>query len=144
MRILGIDLGEKRIGLSISDEQRKIALPYKVIDTIEGGLASFNVCAELKKICQKEKIKEIVVGFPLTLKGEKGKKAKEVKELSQIIEKETKIPVIFVDERFTTKEAEKILKEEGIKSKRLSKTQKKGKIDILSAILILQSYLDKS
>lgn len=130
MRVLGLDLGEKRIGVSISDEGRKIARGLKRIIVRNKEEA----VREIKEICQKERVFKIVVGLPLTLEGKEKKQAEVVRKLSQKIKKETGLPLIFLDERFSSKEAERILKEEGARGA-------KEKIDIVSAILILESYL---
>lgn len=131
-RILGLDFGEKRIGVSISDQTGKIALAYGLLaisDQRQG-------IREIKKICQKEKIGKIVLGLPITLKGKEGQAAEKIRQFGQKLKEEISLPIIFEDERFSTKEAEKILKQLKIKKGR-------EKIDTLSAILILKQYLER-
>lgn len=131
-KILGLDFGEKRIGLAISDETGKFARPYgKIVVTNERqGIR------EIKKTCQKENVGQIIIGLPLTLRGEEGKKVKEVKKFAQNLQKEVALPIIFQDERFTSKEAERILRER--------KNKSKDKIDTLSAMLILNQYMQEN
>jgi putative Holliday junction resolvase len=79
---------------------------------------------------------EIVIGLPLNLKGKEGKQAKKVQYFVEELKKEISLPIILEDERLTTKEAERILKEKGVKGR-------KEKIDTLSAVLILEQYLGR-
>jgi len=131
-RILGLDFGEKRIGLSISNQTGKLALPYGVIT----NSTERQSIREIKKICQKEKIKELVIGLPITLKGKEGREVEKVRQFAQKLKEATQLSIIFEDERFSSKQAEKVLKERGAKGR-------KGKIDTLSAVLILNQYLEK-
>ena len=129
-RILGLDYGEKRIGMAISDDRKRLAVG---IDTIENTDA--DVFLEfLKKLCQKEEIDMIVIGLPLNLSGGKTKKTIEAQQFGLKIEDALEIPVEFQDERLTSRQAEESLK--GIK-------KDKEQIDRVSAQLILQTYLDK-
>jgi len=130
-RILALDFGDKRIGAAISDESQSIALPLCCIDA-----SNINESiSRIKEICQRKNIKTIVLGLPLTLKGEKGIQVLKAEKFAQTLKKTIKASVIFEDERLTTKEAEKILRQ---KNKR-----KKEDVDIISAILILRQYLEK-
>jgi putative Holliday junction resolvase len=143
MKILGLDLGEKRIGMSISDETRQIAIPYGVLIVKPAPEKNFTLnqgpsreIQKIKEICQKERVGEIVIGLPLNLKGKEGKQAKKVQYFVEELKKEISLPIILEDERLTTKEAERILKEKGVKGR-------KEKIDTLSAVLILEQYLGR-
>ncbi|MCX6806614.1 MAG: Holliday junction resolvase RuvX [Candidatus Berkelbacteria bacterium] len=127
-RILALDYGQKRIGLAISDPTGIIARPYGLINEPEKAIK------KIKEICQKEKIKEIVVGLPLNMKGEEGIQVQKTKAFVSELQKEVFLPIIFEDERLTTKEADKILREMKVKAR-------KEKIDTLSALLILEQYL---
>lgn len=128
-KILGLDYGEKRIGMAISDDEKRMAVGVDVLENIDENTTFLY----LKNFCQKEEIEKIVVGLPLNLSGKETKKTIEVQKFSIKLEDELGLPVEFQDERLTSKEIEKLLK--GVK-------KEKGQIDRQAARLILQSYLD--
>jgi putative Holliday junction resolvase len=134
MRALGVDLGEKRIGIAVSDSNGKVATPLQVI------IRSKSIKQDHKKICDLVDEWEadiVVVGMPYSLNGSKGLAAKtvekEVKELSSALE----VPVATQDERLTTVTAAKELAIQGLDSKKQRKV-----IDQVAASVILQSWLD--
>ena len=134
MRALGVDLGEKRIGIAVSDSNGKVATPLQVI------IRSKSIKQDHKKICDLVDEWEadiVVVGMPYSLNGSKGLAAKtvekEVKELSSALE----VPVATQDERLTTVMAAKELAVQGLDSKKQRKV-----IDQVAASVILQSWLD--
>ncbi|MDQ7055011.1 MAG: Holliday junction resolvase RuvX [Persephonella sp.] len=130
-RVLALDVGDKRIGVAYSDPLGISANPLKAIQNDK------NAVERIKELIKEYDIGTVVVGLPLTLKGEEGEQAKKTKKFVEKIKKEIPdIPVRFVDERFTTTLAERHLKETTKKSKR------KEKIDSLSAVYILKTYLD--
>jgi len=131
-KLLGLDYGEKRIGLAISDETGQMAKPYGIILNISQGFA----VKKIKEICKKERIGKIIIGLPLSLKGEIKRQAEKTKGFAEYLGREVALPIVLEDERFTTKEAERILKERAIKSK-------KERLDMLSAVLILKQHLDR-
>jgi len=132
-RILGIDFGESRTGLAISDESELIAR----------GLSTFQAKKDkefipyLKKIIGQNEVREIVIGFPKMMDGSLGEKAKEVQKFAEKIKGVLEIPIVLWDERLSSVQSEKILREMGEKY-----TRQKQKVDQLSAVLILQNYLD--
>ena len=132
-RILAIDFGERRIGLAISDE----------LGLIAQGLSTFqkkkdeDFIVYLNKIINENKIEKIIIGFPKMMNGTLGEKAEQVKGFAEDIKERFKIPTTLWDERLSSVQSEKILREMGKKYSR-----QKEKIDQLSAVLILQSYLD--
>jgi putative Holliday junction resolvase len=130
-RVLGLDVGDKRIGVAISDPLGITAQPLGVIDAERG-------MEELKELMPKHEIELIVVGHPLTLKGERGERARSVEEFARNLESATGVPFTLVDERLSTKAAERIMREMGRKPSR-----EKGRVDELAAVIILQSYLDR-
>ncbi|MFH1825295.1 MAG: Holliday junction resolvase RuvX [Candidatus Firestonebacteria bacterium] len=131
MRLLGIDYGEKRVGVAITDELNILAHPLKVVK-------STNAINEIKKILNEyNDISKIIVGMPLNLKGEVSFKAKQVLDWIEKLKKEVNIPIITWDERFTTSAAESFLLEANVKRKNRKKI-----IDKLAARIILQDYLD--
>ena len=138
MRLLGIDAGEKRIGIALSDRSNKIALPLTVLSN-DGSLKS-----NLLKIIENNNISAIVVGMPLNLKGEKGFAAKTVEKFIEENLHETSIKknikIIKMDERFTTK----ISKKSSWFSKKRSRQKKiDGNLDMMSAVIVLNDYLER-
>ncbi len=135
MRMLGIDFGEKRIGVAISDPLGFTAQAVAVIGKGESFDMDIN---ELKKIIKKyEGVNEIVVGLPKTMAGEIGVQARKVLEFVEALKNNFKININTWDERLTTVEAEKTLISAG-----LSREKRKKVIDKSAATYILQSYLE--
>ncbi len=134
-RILGIDYGKVRIGLAVSDPLRIIARGLPTLPNNE------KVVENILIITQEYSVEIIVVGMPLTLKGEKGTIAKEVENFIQKIKNKTSLEVIEYDERFTSKIAEQTIINLGVNKK---KRQQKEKIDELAAVILLQNFLDQT
>jgi len=132
-RIMGIDFGSKRIGISISDPTLTIAQGLLVL---ENNPEFFD---KVKDICFKYDVKLIVVGLPISLSGRYSSKTNEVLKFVDKLKSKLKIDIVKWDERFTTKIAQRAKIEMNLKKKK-----RKEKIfdDIISATLILQSYLD--
>lgn len=140
-RVVGIDFGMARIGLAISDERQIIATPYQTVHTerkTERTIAKIiDLLNQLQENCRCE-IEEIVVGLPLMMSGRTGFQADEVKHFVQLLAQATSIPVRTWDERLSTVQAERSLRESHMTRKKRSKV-----VDIVSAAIILQSYLDR-
>lgn len=128
MRILGLDYGEKRVGVAVSDEGGAIALPLTTLDRRK------NFTVELKEISAKYGASLLVVGHPLGIEGEEGKMAKKVEKEAKRISNILSIECVLWDERYTTKQAESAAGQSG---------GKKGEKDMVAATMILQSYLDR-
>ena len=135
-RVLGIDYGSQRIGVSQSDPLGIIAQPRVTLKN------NSSVWEELKAIVQTENVRLIVVGMPLNLKGQKARKAEEVQGFINRLREETSVEVITWDERFTTSIAQRTLIEMGTKKK--DRRSNKQNIDAMAASLILQSFLDST
>lgn len=133
MRILGIDFGERRIGLAVSDKLCLTAqgIGHHLVKNKREDKKFF------RELALKYDIEEIVIGFPLRMNGTEGTRAEKTKEFARWLEKSLKIPITFWDERLTTQEASRILRQQKIKEK-----TKKGLRDQISAIIILASYLE--
>lgn len=131
-RIVAIDYGIKRMGLSISDENQKIALPWT---TITGGVSE--LISKLQS--RKEEIKTILIGLPLLMNGAKGEMAICVEKFAQTLQETLQLPVVLVDERLSSKHAEASLRETGASRKKNSE-----KTDQVAAALLLESYLQKN
>jgi putative Holliday junction resolvase len=137
-KILGLDYGSVRIGLALSDETQTIAFGKEVL---HNQTALLNT---LQKMIQTEKITQIVLGYPLNMKGEKTKQTLEVEKFEEslkefLLKNNIEINIIRWDERLTSRMAESSIITSGMKKK---KRRDKGNLDIISAALILQSYLD--
>ncbi len=133
-RYLGIDFGERRIGLSLSDPLGIIARPFETLRNDE------SLWDRLNEVVRTESIVACVVGMPITLKGEKAAKAKEVHAFVERLKTETGLDVILWDERFTTTIAQKTLLEMNVKKK--GRDAKSGALDAMAAAIILQGFLD--
>ena len=132
-RLLGIDLGEKRIGLALSDESKTLASPLCVYERAnEQKDLEF-----LRALVATESITEIVLGLPTNMDGSFGPKAQETLGFKAQLEAHLRVSVQLFDERLTTVEAERVLIESGMK-----REKRKSVKDKLAAVLILQGYLD--
>jgi len=132
-RILGLDYGRRRVGLSISDPLKLTAQP---LDTWE-GLSRKVLIEKLLTLVEHMDIERIVIGFPLTMKGDKGTMARTVEKFADELSNKNQVSVILWDERLTSVQAQRILRETGYKT-----GKKKGIIDMVASVLILQNYLD--
>mgnify|MGYP001213763523 CR=1 FL=1 len=132
-RILGIDYGERRVGLAISDPLNIFAKPFSTIDR----KSSPDYVQDLLKIIEENGVKEIVVGLPLNMKGVDSKQTTIVRNFVQDLKSKTNYPIYFQDERLSSKTAEQSL----ILQKK-SPSKNKASIDSTAASLILQEYLD--
>jgi len=134
LKILGLDLGKRRIGLAISDETCTIASGLGVYTrrSLEEDLKY------LAEIVEREGVGLVVLGLPRNMDGSLGPKARDVQEFKEQLEDHLETPVELFDERLTTAEAERVLLEAD-----LSRRRRKEVRDQLAAVLILQGYLDR-
>ncbi len=131
-RVLALDVGNKRIGVAYSDPLGISANPLPYIKNNE------KVFEKIKDLINEYNIGKVVIGLPLTLKGEEGEQAKITREFAEKLKEHIPdIDIEFVDERFTTSLAEQHLRETTKKSKR------KKKLDSVAAVYILKTYLDQ-
>lgn len=135
MRIIALDVGDKRIGVAVSDALKKTAQGVGVIQrkNLEDDIN------EIKNLAKEYEADLIVVGLPLKMDGTSGERAKLVAEFVKILNSALNIPVTTYDERLSTKEAEKFLI-----SSDVSRKKRKRVVDIIAAQLILQSYLGRN
>ncbi|MDD5009824.1 MAG: Holliday junction resolvase RuvX [Syntrophorhabdaceae bacterium] len=133
MRILCLDVGDKKIGVSMSDPTHSIAQALKVYrrNSLKKDLREF------RDIISEYDIERIVIGLPKDLSGEIGKKAQEVMEFAEALEKHVGLPVVLWDERFSTNEAHRVFEMASISHKK-----RKPYLDMIASQLILQGYLD--
>ena len=131
-KFLGIDYGKKRIGLSITDDNKIISSPLDTVSTV--GIFSF-----LDDFFRREEIDLIVIGMPKKLNNTDNLISKDIRVFSEKITKKFKIPVHFIDERYTSKIASTIIVSSHLK--RMKRRDKKI-VDKISASLILETYLN--
>ena len=132
-RLIGLDLGSKRIGVSICDEKQLIATPYKTIHTSKNN----ELIEELKNIIQDNDIKAIIIGYPLNMDGSAGSSAQSVNDVSKNIDKEIDVDVCLWDERLSTVGAFNLSSQLDVN---VSKREKN--IDQNAAAFILQGAID--
>ena len=138
-KALGIDYGSVRIGIALSDETQTISFGKEAINNDKKAIE------KIKNLITKEKVTNVILGYPLNLKGEKTPQTLEVESFEEKLKEHFKNPLfshISVsrwDERFTSKMAADSLIESGMKKK---KRRDKSNLDIIAAALLLQSYLD--
>jgi len=130
LNFLGIDFGTKIIGIALGDTETKVAVPLFCIENKNDEF----VLEELRKICENEKVKKIVLGLPKYLSGEKHKLTQKIKEFGKKISSGLDIYVDYEDERLTSKLAEGKFADQKIDKK---------EINTVAAAEILQTYLDK-
>jgi putative holliday junction resolvase len=139
-RIIGVDFGIARIGLAISDEQKIIATPMLTLVSCKKSEETISkFLLEIKNYQEKNfcTIEEIVVGLPLMMSGKMGLLADEVKHFVDLLRKSCTIPIITWDERLTTVQAERSLREGSFSRRKRSKV-----VDVVAAQIILQNFLD--
>lgn len=134
-RIIALDVGEKRIGVAACDPMGIVVRPVGVVQAEPRERA----LAELQRIVHDEEAVTIVVGLPLTLRGEEGPQAKRVLDFVEALKGVLTIPFVMRDERYTSVEAQRIIDERGGKRKK----QRRGEVDEIAATLILQDYLNE-
>ncbi len=133
MRIMALDIGQKRCGIAISDPGEKVASPVCVLPTDE-------VLAQAKsfrRVLEDWEPEMLVSGLPLGLSGQKGPQAHRIEEVARRIADANNLPLEFIDERLSSSEAKRSLREKG-----LSEKDMRGKVDMIAAGLFLQSWLD--
>jgi len=132
-RILALDLGKKRIGLALSDE---LGITAQGLPTLERRNKRTDFAA-LRSLVQHNNVRQIVLGLPLRMSGEEGTQADWVRAFAEELKGHVDVPVDLRDERWTSKQAERVLMGSGI-----HKEDRKPAIDRMSAVILLQDYLD--
>ena len=135
MKLLGLDWGAKRIGIAISTNSTGIALPLRTLSRTSWT----NDVSTIKNIIETHNVSMIIIGLPLLLSGKLGQQALDIKNAVTNLQTEIEIPINLFDERLTTQQSYKILKETQTKNSKINE-----KIDEVSACLILQSYIDSN
>jgi len=130
-RLLGLDIGAKRIGVSVSDEGQILSSPWGMVE--QGRRA----IADIGKIVRETGAVAIVAGLPTGMSGKEGAQAAETRRFADAVELDLALPLAYWDERLTSTQAERMLIESGMRRK-----DRRGEIDALAASLMLQGYLD--
>ena len=133
MRFLGLDVGDRRIGIALSDETGTVAQGRGVYIR-QGKKEDLSYFVEL---CRRERVEKIVVGLPLNMDGSEGEQAAKVRAFAEALAERAGLPVEYLDERLTTVEADRVLSQAGFREKKKRKVR-----DELAAVLILQAWLD--
>ena len=135
MRYIGLDLGSRTLGVSLSDQNGIIASSYKIIRHEE---EYEKLIDEVKKIIEEYKVDKIVLGLPKNMNGTIGPKGELSYKFKEMLEKGTGLEVFLEDERLSTREATNLLIQNDT-----SRKKRKKVIDSMAATIILQSFLDK-
>ena len=133
MVALALDIGDARIGVAVSDRTGTVASPVKVLPAAE--VLGLSRC--FRAIIADHEPDVLVVGRPRTLAGEDGPQAERVMEAGRDLARALGLPVEFADERLSSAEAKRILREQGLTERKM-----RGKVDMLAASLFLQAWLD--
>jgi len=132
-RVLALDLGKRRIGLALSDE---LGITAQGLQTLERS----NIREDLQRLAElisEKNVSLILMGNPLHMSGHEGRQTQYTREFAERLHAATGLPVEFRDERLTTVEAERVLRQSGISIRKRAKA-----VDRLAAVILLESYLD--
>ncbi len=135
MRLLGIDFGDARVGIALSDPLCIMSQGYKTIKN-DGTDSLFS---EIVEIIKEKEVTKIVIGLPKNMDNSEGFRADSTKEFAEKLKTFTDVPIEFCDERLTTVSAHGFLSEMNVRGKK-----RKGAVDALSAALILETYMKKN
>lgn len=131
---LALDIGEVRVGIAVSDASGSVAMPVKVLPAQE-----VLSCARTFRLLIEDYEPDVLVcGLPKTLAGEEGPQAARIRAAAERISRATNLPVAFTDERLSSREAKRVLREQG-----LTERSMRGKVDMVAASLFLQTWLDE-
>ena len=131
---MALDIGEKRVGIAVSDATGRIASPVKVLPASE----VIGMARPFRMLLEDYEPEILVCGRPMTLAGEDGPQAALVMEQARAIGRAAGLPVAFADERLSSTEAKRILREQGLNERSM-----RGKVDMVAASVFLQTWLDE-
>lgn len=135
MRVLGLDIGEKRIGVAVADTSTGVSSPLRVLDArevVDNGRA-------WRMVLEDYEPEALVCGLPQTMQGASGKQAQRVRDIAERIARASALPLEFADERLSSAEAKRLLREQG-----LSEREMRGKVDSVAASLFLETWMDSN
>ena len=146
MRVLGLDVGERRIGVAAADSEMRVALPVGVVERSEPAADA----AAIARLMEEQRAEALVLGLPISLNGSLGPQAQAVRAFGDELAARLAVPVEYWDERLSTVEAQRRLappagRGRQSKGSRSSKGRHapRGRLDAVAAAIILQSYLDR-
>lgn len=139
MRILGLDLGAKRIGLALSDPAGEYAFPAGALER-KAERADLDA---LDALVREHEVDRIVLGLPIHMDGRQGPEAEAARRFADALAKRTRLPVELIDERWTSIEAERSLAETGRSKRRARRREPRGDVDAVAASLILRTWLER-
>ena len=131
---MALDVGDRRIGVALSDPTGMLATPVTYVDRLAAKPSDID---EILRIAREQGAESIIVGLPLTLAGAEGNQAKRVRSFVSDLSARAGLPVDTVDERYSTVQARRMMRESGA-----GRSRDRGRIDASAAAVILQAYLD--
>ncbi|HUG38046.1 MAG TPA: Holliday junction resolvase RuvX [Candidatus Limnocylindrales bacterium] len=137
MRVLGVDVGERRVGLAVSDPTGTVATP---LETLARRAGKRFPLSRLEEIARGHEVEHVVVGLPLDLRGQEDDWCAEVRDVGRRLGERLGVEVSFVDERLTSVRAERTVRSLGLGKRQ---REDKGRVDAAAAQLILQAWLDQ-
>jgi putative holliday junction resolvase len=132
-RVLALDLGKRRIGLALSDE---LGLTAQGLPTLERTKIREDL-ARLSELASEKNVSLLLIGNPMHMSGREGRQAEHARDFGARLQTATGLPVQFWDERLTTVEAQRVLRESGVSIEKRARA-----VDRLAAVILLESYLD--
>ena len=132
-RVMAFDIGEVRVGIAVSDARRRVASPVAVLSAQDVQA----MAKPFRCVLEDWEPEQLLAGLPFTLSGEEGPQAERVRAFAQQVAQACELPLEFADERLSSAEAKRILREKG-----LSEREMRGKVDMIAASLFLQAWLD--
>ncbi len=133
MRVLALDVGDKRVGVAISDPSQLLARSLKTIRR-KSNQEHF---AAVARLAEEYEVEKVVVGYPRSLDGTTGEQAGKVERYAEGLSEVLNVPVVLWDERLSTVSAERLMREAGLRSEK-----RRERVDAVAAAVILQDYLD--
>jgi putative Holliday junction resolvase len=132
VRVLALDIGERRVGVAASDASGRVATPVKILDAraLSDGVT-------LRRLVEDYEVDLVLVGLPLSLDGTEGPQARRVRAQAARLAPQLGVPVDFADERLSSTQAARAMQEAG-----MSERDRRGKLDAVAASLFLQAWLD--
>ncbi len=138
MRTLAVDLGQRRVGLALSDEGGKFATPYEVVEVSSAAAALERVGA----VIASEGVTRVVLGLPINMDDSMGPAAKGVIAWGKQLAEKSAVPVVYVDERLSSFSAEQNLNARKRAGEKLTRKRRNSQLDALAAAMFLQEFLD--
>lgn len=138
MRIMALDVGDRRIGVALSDPTGLLATPLTAVDRLYARPSEFD---EIISLAQENDVEAIIVGMPVTLAGRLGHQARQVRDFISELSDHTDLAIETVDERYSTVQAQRMLNESERRPSK-DRNQDRGHLDASAAAVFLQSYLD--